>query len=93
MKFELSHENIIINFVNCIKILGIFQETNFTFKKHCLYLRNSLAPTLNIRKYLTSKHCSIQTNVLLQTTRYLILSKIEHIFGWCATTHLKVINK
>ena len=94
--FNLSYENIAIECVNHLKILGIVFEKNFTFKQQCLKLRYDLAARLNIIKYLSSKHCHIHVNILTQITRALVLSKIEYalpIFGWCATSHLKLLNK
>ena len=95
-KFSLSYENIEINFVNQIKILGITFEKNFTFKQQCINLRKSLTARLNIIKYLTSKHCRIHINILIQVVRSLILSKIEYalpVFGWCAISNLKLLYK
>ena len=95
-KFNLSYDNISIDFVNNINILGIIFEEKFTFKQQCLNLRKSLATRLSIVKYLTSKHCHIHTNTLIQITRSLILSKIEYalpVFGGCAVSHLKLIYK
>jgi len=52
---EIGFNNKIMQQTNHLKILGITFDSRFTFKEHCLRLRNQLESRLNIVKFLSSK--------------------------------------
>ena len=90
----LTYNNINITNVNTLRFLGIIFDKKYTFKDHCLYVRNNIINKLNIIKFLSSKHCHVHPTTLLQITKALILSKIEYglpIYGKCATSHIKLL--
>ena len=93
--FKISFNNTNIVNTDSLKILGVYFDKRYTFKTHCIYIRNELNIRLNIIKYLSSKHAKVHPATLLNATRALILSKIDYglpIYGKCAKTNLKLIQ-
>ena len=93
-QFSFSYNNVNIESVPMLRILGLYFDCKYTFKSHCSILRKSLAERLNIIKYLSSKHCHVHPTTLINLTRALILSKIDYglpIYGKCAESNLKII--
>lgn len=93
--FDLEYNNIQIQRVDNLRILGVVFDKSFTFREHCLQLRKNLNSRLNIIKYLTSKHFMIHISTMINITRCLVLSKIDYalpIYGWCAPSNLNLIK-
>ena len=92
---SLNINNINIENVQMLKILGIVFDKRYTFKQQCLNLRKQLAARLSIIKYLSSYHSKIHTNTIINVTKSLVLSKIDYclpIFGWCCKSNLNKIK-
>lgn len=92
----ITFKNTRIECVKDLNILGVTFDSKLTFKSHCLKLRNKLVERLNVIKFLSSRRSFIHTNTLVNATKSLILSKVDHglpIYGWCAKTNLKALNK
>ena len=81
--------------VNNLSILGIIFDRKFSFKDHCLALRNKLATSLNIIKYLSTKNSQIHCNTLVNLTKSIILSKIDYglaVYGKTTKSTLQILN-
>ena len=92
--FVYSYNNVNINIVSVLRILGLFVDNKYTFKSHCTILRKNLAQRLNIIKYLSYKHSHVHPTTLINITKAIILSKIDYglsVYGKCAISHLKIL--
>ena len=92
---NVNINNIAIELVSKLRILGVIFDSKYTFKQHCLELRKQLATRLNIIKYLSSSYSCIHISTLVNVTRSLVLSKIDYalpIYGHCCKTNLQLLN-
>ncbi|XP_075163337.1 uncharacterized protein LOC142235971 [Haematobia irritans] len=75
---NITYNNNYIENCDTCKILGVHFDHKYNFKNHCISLKKSLQPRLNIIKYLSSPRSYVHTNNLLKIAQAIILSKIDY---------------
>lgn len=92
---NININNIFIENVNELKILGQTFSNKYKWKLHCNNLRKSLATTTNTISYLASKKLNVHVNTLFRITKAIVISKIIYgleIYGNCPKSTFNVLK-